>query len=74
MLFVSVHCQDEIDRERLIPLHLVTRVEINADGSDYIYVEDGYYIPRIQDSFYMSIKDVKGIRLEDVYAFANTGE
>ena len=38
MLFVSVHCEDELDRTRLIPLHKVDQVDTNADGSDYITV------------------------------------
>lgn len=70
MLFVSVHCMDETDREILIPLHCVTKVEINLDGKDSIYVDGRCYLPRIEDNFYMSIKDIKEHRLSFLDEFA----
>lgn len=63
MLFVNVHCQDEIDRMELIPLNRVARVFVNADGSDTILAIDGKaYIPREQDNFYLSIIDIPGAK------------
>lgn len=58
-LFVCVHCGDEMDREKLIPLRRVKYVEINADGSDSITtVDDEVFFPRYEDSFFASIYEV----------------
>lgn len=58
MLFVSVHCEDEIDRAHYIPLHEVQEVKLNADGGDCIIAHDRVYLPRIQDNFFMSVVEV----------------
>lgn len=58
-LFVTVHCGDEMDREKLIPLRRIKYVETNEDGSDSIItVDDEVFFPRYEDNFYTSIIEV----------------
>lgn len=54
--FVEVNCGDPIDRSQYIPMDKVKRIEINLDGHDTIWTDDGEaYIPANNDSFYESV-------------------
>lgn len=61
MLFVSVHCEDEIDREEFIPLHKVDKMVID-EFSTYIMVADKLYDMRWNEETghpFDSIVDIK---------------
>ena len=62
MLFLSVHCKDEIDRSHLIPLIRVMEVHTNDDGGDWVILDTRDIVyPRYGESFYHSIVDVQAL-------------
>lgn len=43
MIVCEVDCKDPIDRSMFIPKDKITRIYLNADGGDAIYVGDEEY-------------------------------
>jgi len=58
--FVQVHCDDEIDRAKFIPMSEIREINTNADGSDYIVTKSGEtYLPyEDADNFFLSVMSI----------------